>query len=337
MPRSIVHENLKKMKTLSVNITKTTEEDIVSHLQKKFEELEPFLEKRNSCQSEIAFSTNYDYSEYSDNDWRKNRVKRYCFYDLWNSQFTDDRNAEKMYELLNNYLEFLYDLNLSMRCIAWHEPYPELGELEIETLRYKENYEKIFQIYDSYRYEKAKKEYEERNVEWINNNKAKETHDSYHKDTDLTDDCKYCISRKKELIRLNEYEKQEELRLQESNRKFHEEKERKRAEELDSRHLYECECCNYQTYNGDAFDRHEESKEHIKAEKIMKLFCKTCKIQCRNDIEYNYHINTKKHKIASGEITKETEFKCDLCNYVTTTKQNLDKHNNSKYHMEKIK
>ena len=88
-------------------------------------------------------------------------------------------------------------------------------------------------------------------------------------------------------------------------RKWKAQKELERKQLLESRHLYKCDLCKFETYDEKAFESHEESKEHKKLEELRKYFCQDCEVQCRNQMEYNIHIQTKKHKIKIGEIEKQ--------------------------------
>ena len=81
---------------------------------------------------------------------------------------------------------------------------------------------------------------------------------------------------------------------------------------------------------------HMDSKEHEKMELFTSLFCKDCKVQCRNKVEWQFHISTNKHKLKIGEIEKQTNFCCEKCNYNTHLKQNFDKHCLTKSHIEKV-
>ena len=40
MPRRLVHPRLKRMVTINVNVTETTDEEIYNHLNKKIEEIQ---------------------------------------------------------------------------------------------------------------------------------------------------------------------------------------------------------------------------------------------------------------------------------------------------------
>jgi hypothetical protein len=54
-------------------------------------------------------------------------------------------------------------------------------------------------------------------------------------------------------------------------------------------------------------------------------------------MEYNIHIQTKKHKIAIGLLEKQTDFNCEKCNYITKLKQNYEKHILTKTHIDNHK
>lgn len=83
----------------------------------------------------------------------------------------------------------------------------------------------------------------------------------------------------------------------------------------------------------------KERPTKVKKEKPVKekpiLFCPECKIHCRTDKEFYIHKQTTKHKYASGEIIRKTEFNCEKCNYTTKNKQHLDRHLSTVSHINK--
>ena len=331
MPRANLPNKLKSLKTMYVNITQTTEEEVWNHIRRKFEELKPMMREAKTKQNYAVewARTNNPYSNYS---WSDHGVThtRHCFNDIWTQGQLDKWN-----DYQDRLLQFLHDYNISKTYLKWDVIRNEdLFEFEKEVISLTRNcYDKEYELYDKENYNTSYKNWRKRNADKITEKALEDVH-KFHET--YKDDCKLC-NRKKEIDEARiKYEKEEEQRLEEANRRFQEDKERLRAEQKDSRHLFECEICNYQTYNAENYDKHEESKEHLRREELRKFYCKTCNITCRTGIEYTHHINTRKHKIAIGEISKEIEFKCDLCNYVTHTKQNLDKHYDSKYHLEKI-
>jgi rubrerythrin len=89
-----------------------------------------------------------------------------------------------------------------------------------------------------------------------------------------------------------------------------------------------------------------------RALKNKKFFCDLCNINCSDAHELENHKRTKKHQLkASGMTQKEKthkkrkalhvanraagKYRCNICDYTTTTQQNLDEHFSSKKHLKK--
>jgi hypothetical protein len=203
----------------------------------------------------------------------------------------------------------------------------------------------VFTFIESQRYLEAKTKWETEDAEWIRERDLKRSHDSNHHPVEYheeqikileekfgntresylrregkngvlvsseVDNCKYCILAKKwrhdKPIR-EQQEAEREAKLEqeqeESDRKWKAQKELERKQLLESRFLYKCDLCKFETYDEQAFESHENSKEHKKLEELRKYFCEDCEVKCRNQMEYNIHIQTKKHKIKIGEIEKQ--------------------------------
>jgi hypothetical protein len=359
MPRQTINPRARGMLTYDVNITKTDEEELYKHLLNKLEDISIIFDearRRQDAMVDLVFSKN----PYENFCWRNRIPKRIEFMD-WTKQ------EEKWYTFMKDLFELKHDLKLCLTIFKWEETRTDGAELEYKLLKLNLDYEDEFKRYENMRYNQSKKEWENRDAEWIKEKKDLETHTVYHhpieyhvelsKDIDYIkwtfkdgiiksteiDTCKHCIKAQEwragepERKRLEEEkERLEEEKLEESYRKLKEEKEEQRKKQLDSRHLYICDLCNYKTYDDESWDSHEDSKSHKKLVELKSLYCKVCEVQSRNPTELSIHKQTKKHKIKCGEIEKQTEFKCEPCNYTTSLKQNYDKHCLSKSHKERM-
>jgi hypothetical protein len=149
-------------------------------------------------------------------------------------------------------------------------------------------------------------------------------------------DCSICVSKKDAYYRQLEYEKKQEKEQDELNEKYREEQRQKKGitkEPVYSNTVYECEDCAFKTAYKSSFNQHQESKEHQRLMKIKSWHCDVCNVQARSNVEWTYHLNTKKHKIAIGEVTPDPqEFHCEKCDYKTHLKGNWEKHLVSKKH-----
>jgi len=357
MPRQSINPRAKSMMTFNVNITQNTEEELYKHLMNKLEEISVIFDearRRQDAMVDLVFSEN----PYANFSWRYSVPKRIEFLE-WT------KHEEKWYEFTKNLMELKHDLQLCITIFKWDER-ADGPELEYKLTRLTLDYEDEFNRYERMRYSQSKKEWEERDADWIREKKELTQHESHHpleyhiekcKDIDYLkwtfrdgiiksteiDTCKHCIKAQEwragepERKRLQEEkERVEEERLEESNRKWREEQEQRRKELLDSKHLYECKICNFKTYDDTAWELHEETKAHLKLVELKSLYCETCQIQSRNATEHAIHKQSKKHKINVGEIEKQIEFKCEACNYSSPLKQNYEKHCLSKQHKNKF-
>jgi hypothetical protein len=92
---------------------------------------------------------------------------------------------------------------------------------------------------------------------------------------------------------------------------------------------YVCLKCDYKTKIAREYDYHCNTAEHLK--KYEHLRCDTCEIQCFTKVKFQAHLETSKHKRLSNIIMN-----CELCGYITTSKQLMDQHNATKKHMNAV-
>jgi hypothetical protein len=369
MPRPVVPVKCKEMRTMNVNITQTTEEEIKTHMEEQYKKFCSESSEIKKKQDEfLSYIYENGYTKF--NSWRTKTPKRYEW-EEWAGSKISYYN-----EMIMKHFDYKYDLKLYLESFN-----KDLVDIECDPLyfdvHFKHHYEisvpDEFKFLESARYKEAKAKWEIEDATWINERNEKRTHDSKHHSVEYheemikklelnygpcrehyiqrdgingalvsTEDatCKYCIiekikrEREPELKRLQEErERLEEERQEESYRKWQEQKDL----EKQNRELYECDLCHFKTYNDTEYEKHEESKEHKKMEELRKFYCSDCNIQTRNQMELNIHKQTMKHKIKIGEIEKQTDFKCEVCNYETKIKQNWDKHILTKLHISNSK
>ena len=335
MPRQTVPLECKRMRTMVVNVTKTTEEDIWNHLMIKIQDYIVEADRIHLKQDEFM-SYLINRNPYAGFSWRNDRRPKRVQWDEWQI----GSKEWEFEDMMIKHFEFKHDWKLCVKAFAWdnetNSRFEDADYWDFQIMS-KHTYDKTqtleFELYERKYYAESKNEWEVLDAEWIAEYNAKKDHRTNHKKDNT--DCKYCI---KEVeydtqceIRLKEQEEQQKLWDAEWEKK----KEQERKEKEESKEMYECKNCGFQTCDDAAWDKHEDSKEHLKVMELARFFCKDCSVQCRNQTEYAIHIQCKKHKIAIGIIEKQIEYKCEKCNYTSSIKQNYDKHCLSKSHKEK--
>ncbi len=369
MPRPVIPEVCKKMRTMDVNITKTTEEEIMNHMTDQFDK---FCEEASEIKQKQSEFIDFIYdTAYKGVSWRTKKPKRYEW-DDWMSGKTDYNT------MIMKHFDYKFDLKL---CLEAFNTDPEF-DIEMDVVYFEVHHKNTydldvpfyFKMIEAQRYKESEEAWKIRDADWIRTEAEKSVHKAKHHSLDYwtakyeedkikweSDDifqrrepnyltekysklestrdskCKYCVKEIEDEKQFAARQAKQETEFEESERQWKEQKEAERKQELESRHLYKCELCKYETYDEQSWESHEESKDHKKIQDLRKYFCSDCEVQCRNQMEYNIHIQTKKHKIKIGEIEKQTQFVCTACSYVTNLKQNYDKHILTKSHIEKTK
>jgi hypothetical protein len=155
---------------------------------------------------------------------------------------------------------------------------------------------------------------------------------------DTSETCKYCI----EQARLRK-EKQERDRLREEQDRIWREEEAKKMEQETIQKVVvpvvvakfdpkTCDCCQFVGTTNYEWTSHINSKEHMMKEKLKKTYCSVCEIQCKNDADYQVHLQTQKHKKKCGNMP--SVYRCEACNYETTIKRNYELHCGTKKHKD---
>lgn len=324
MPRKSLPIECKKMRTFVVNITTTTEEEILAHLMTKLKEYMSEVDQIKAVQNKFIMSI-YDCNPYSGFLWR-NRTPSRVKWEEWM-----DSKDEEYQEMILKHFDFKHDWALCKKAFEWDSDDVNYWSFEMLKYSYNSVSNEEFEVYERNHYINSKKEWELKDATWIAENKLKEDHKKHNNDQD----CKFCCIEIENNKRFEIRQKEEEEQQNKWNEEWRLKKEQERKEVLENRELYECKKCQFKTYDGNAWDLHEESKSHKKIMELAEYYCAVCLVPCRNHTEYTIHIQTKKHKIACGEIEKQTEFRCEKCNYTTGLKQNYEKHCLTKTHNEK--
>ena len=97
--------------------------------------------------------------------------------------------------------------------------------------------------------------------------------------------------------------------------------------------VHTCESCAFKTYGETLMRQHTESREHKKVVRAKMLYCETCKHTARCEAEAEHHKQSKKHRIACGDLPPEPEqYTCEKCAFSTPHKQVYQTHCKSKKH-----
>lgn len=359
MPREYLPTHLKSIKTMEVQLTKTTEEDLWKHFLHRFSNIEDeyrFIHERLNKSIEYLYNNN----PYYRHNFRKhgNPERVYGCMEWLNPNFESGD-----LQLYWSYFDLRSDLKRCISEFKWLDN--ETKSIECGNMMYvidrlldqtKEKQKELDEL-DKARLQEAKNDWLEEDKEWIEEQKLRKAHSGHHpkewyvelfkKDKEAErwykgeipnyhETCKYCIADFDYKKKVEERLKQEEEERLEADRRWLEEQQKKREEERPkNRTLHTCEECNFKTYNKFNYDDHLESREHKQKTKCKEMYCECCKIQCRTLIEYTHHLNTTKHKKNAGTFEEEKLY-CECCDYTATTKQNLQIHFKSKKHQQKM-
>ena len=366
MPRPTLAPTLKNLRTTSVLLTQTTEEELWSHFTTNFKRFE---ETADRFMAELEDALRYvKLNPYASCSWRREPPKREFDGEL--SWIRGDLDVEfKAYFYM---YDFFADLRMCDRHLKWSAD-EEYGQRCQEMLWYCERKQEEFrsetrdlQSFDIMMYRRSEKAWHAKHPEVREEEEMREKHRfhktqeewkeyfendpdelQYYKDGIPKDDetCPLCISKarcKKEANERKERiarEEQEEFEMMKQRRE-----EALRLAEAPSSprevRNYECTDCDFHTTSGDAHALHMVSPDHVAVKKQKALYCEACKVQCRSPMELSLHKNTKKHKKAESDDDDEENpavvFRCDACEYSTEYKHVYNTHLKSKKHQSKV-
>lgn len=370
MPRPSLPTELKRLQTIDVLLTQTTEEQLWSHFKSMFLIYETKMENWVQIVSEASqqFSLEDNPFHHRIRNWRRDTKPSRKYKDGLISSLIDNMDELELHHTMMNFYIDLLRCNKSLKWDEDEEYRDDFGRMsssaEFLKSRLRSELDNLADM-ENLCFNIAERQWKEEDAEWIANHNLEKAHKYHHSrqyyldliesdngakewyarhgipSTDYELVCKFCIQKRKEeeerdeRLRLREIEL-EELRVREEAQKR--EAERKEAERRKAIPVihYECDLCDYHTTNRGSYDYHMEGKEHQHKEKMTKLFCKGCGIQSRTQLEFEFHCATIKHKKILGEIEADPEeFVCAPCEYKCGTKMLWKQHCGGKKHLNK--
>jgi hypothetical protein len=363
MPRVSLPSHLKNLRTYTVLLTQTTEQDLLDHFRKASETYEeknrPFYEMLDK-----ALQAQYAENPYRRHNWRKGSAQRkFAKGHEWLQIDLENDTEYNKREWLLYVGRDLHWCNLEFKwsekpeTSTWYGDFVYRMEQCRTTMR---DMEKELVEIDGRNFEIAKKEWERDDAEWIDRTKRMKEHerhrpyqfylDECEKDPDMRawyekrggipnyeETCEFCKERKArdeayaERMRLEA--EQERLEREEEDRERQEQEALRKKPVLPAvKVVRRCEDCDYQTSTLFNFELHMKSKEHAHRVKQKSLYCACCETQCRTQIEFNNHLQTSKHK----KLANPTILRCEACDYTASLKHHFEAHMTSKRHLAKV-
>jgi len=352
MPRATLPRCLLKLDTMEVFLTKTTEEQIWTHLETLVVGLEDKIDDYAGTLDNLTalYQNTNPYDKYTIQDLRDDRPRKKHYHDkkLWLTEVSEEyaEGYSKMWEII-------HDVRL---CIM---AFPEWEERLLDVIWRFDGLKSLFDtddliMWERIKYDQSKKKFQEEDAEFLAERSLLRSHRDTHltreefltdefyrrvvydnKEPDYWDTCKWCIQHEKMLQDIKDSEKEEERKNQEMIQRYEERVRKEQAERIANTHYYTCEVCDYKTSNIDAYERHTESKEHKVKQNHKDWFCECCNIQSRSKNEHEFHLKTTKHQQNAGLIVDEPKmFRCECCDYETLRKDFYKLHLGSKKHIK---
>jgi len=76
---------------------------------------------------------------------------------------------------------------------------------------------------------------------------------------------------------------------------------------------YNCECCHYMTNNKYSYNKHLQTKRHIRGGCRVQYTCDSCNYTTKNKSNYEKHLESKKHLKSNSNETKMIKIECPVC------------------------
>jgi len=359
MPRVALHSALKNLRTYEVLLTETTQEELWEHFSRFFstykERFSVYIDMVTEKDHEI-----YCKNPFLRNHWR-NGSPEMLYQDKHPAPFLLD--TEDGFENYDRFRLAMRDLEYCMKYLHWNddEEYKALCKQWVEE--YQEHTKLLRSAMEELArtelaaFQTAKRRWEEDDKEWILLQKSKQEHSRHHPRSywvelfatdewakrrydgiipDNEETCEMCkseIARKANETRLFHLRLQQEKEEDEEWLRQH--KAKKELRNFIPTIQHECKLCEFQTENGEFYDLHLTSKDHVSRVRLNALRCNACSTQCTSQKAYDAHCGTAKHKKIVNDGS-EKKFVCEPCNYTTDLKQRYDQHCATQKHVNKV-
>lgn len=367
MPRASLPASLAHVRSYSVALTQTTEEELWNHFASIFAAFDKTTEKWDTAAYNMMmmFMTGNPYANKCFRNMRSDRSRL-------NNELQWLSSAEGESEEYFKYAFLRGDL---MRCDAvfkWSED-GEKKELFSDMINQcelfkaqMESYNHSIKVLEAKRWNTAYEEWRERDKEWIANQELYVRHKS-HKTKEywlnlaardpsvmtfyggkLPDNEETCILCKHEAL-IAARRREDEERECELLRKEKEEWAAIEAEEAaeaaekrkavlaeEATRKYSCDDCSFMTNRAIEYHAHIASKSHETITKLKSLYCVCCKTQCESQSRFEIHNRSAKHnRNAAGKDKEEKQLhRCECCSYETPFKHVYDNHLKTKRHRD---
>ena len=342
MPRSTLPSALKKLETIDILLTQTTEEDVWGSLKMRYD---IFMSRKEHFAKKISTYVGIflDSNVYASVDLNK-PIERSYRDNIF--AFTEQEQTEyqQMFSLK-------HDFELCKRVLDWNETKPEFEEMLWELQKFQlyasTSMSDVEALEDSaYRTICTKKKtiaMEKLNAEKVTNPHKfhtsindwnilfKENSDAWtwHGGSEQTKyneslQCLKCQEIEAKRVQFDKIVEDIQEIKQDIKDALQEHKEATAIVE------YTCEDCDFKTHVKYLHTGHMHSTEHKRIQKLKEWFCEKCNSQSRTQVEWDNHIQTNKHLNKNDS----TDHVCEKCNYSTKLKHLFTQHCATKKHLE---
>ena len=350
MPRSVLDARLQRMRTLQVYITKTTEEEIWTHMLQVSTGFAGKINKFRHILSSLVDEYDTDkgnnyFSKYSAEDWRTNRVIRkytapvsLCVEAVLipKLNWVPDDNVRE-FDFMSR---LAWDIQLCQKVFPEWKEKPEFVDMTEDVDMWKGAFDTtLLTSFETLAYNEARNAWMDADAEWLKKKRHNNTHfsrETFATDEQLCsafdrkypyDNCKWCSPVRKEYVPPVHVVDTEAER-------FKQQWAVEKAERELSRER--CTECSFTTCDADIWEAHLESREHKAKMNLKRWKCDACDTQSISEPHYQAHLTTSKHKAKITGSVELTEYKCVPCGYSTFIKQNFQKHELTQGHRSKV-
>lgn len=317
LPRSI-----SKLQTLSVSLTRTTEDEIYTHLTRQVDVFQQRVKDFTARFSDVLDTSNpYTHKSFR----RTHRLPSRKYTDIL-ALIEDETEMEQYHWIFKIYKDY----KLAVSVFKWNETEGERatdcneflhdGEQAVEYMRSLER--EIYQT-DRNNWEDAKSAWDAKNGDLIQRDAWEHTHTTLHCPNAYSDkmrhnpECPICVAQKTEQDLAEA--KQMEMELAQKQEEAKEVAQKQVEKQVLDETPVSCEICMWSGCGTHTLHKHNHSEDHATKVRLTSLFCKACKTQCACSANWVAHINTEKHKIAISTY-------CVVCDKTFSNKQNYTKH-----------